>query len=99
MTFKNYFDSIVNENVEKMQVLKGGNNVGYIYDYSKLKGRIVEKLGSFCNFAKKMDLSENTVYHKLGNKIDFRQSEILKACLILDIQHREIPQYFFCITN
>ena len=69
--------------------------MGYIYDYSKLKGRITEKLGGQNNFAKKMELSETTVYSKLNGKIEFKQSEILDACKILDIPEEKIKPYFF----
>ena len=67
----------------------------YVYDYSKLKGRITEKLGSQSNFAKKMKLSETTIYSKLNSKIEFKQSEIIDACKLLDIPEDELRKYFF----
>ena len=69
--------------------------MGFIYDYSKLKGRIVEKLGSQSIFAERMKLSDTTIYSKLAGKIEFKQSEILKACKILDIEVNNIGPYFF----
>lgn len=69
--------------------------MSYIYDYSKLKGRIVEKLGNQSVFAEKMQLSEPTIYNKLNGKIEFRQSEILNACNVLDIEEENIKAYFF----
>ncbi len=71
----------------------------YIYNYSKLKGRITEKLGNQGLFAKKMNLSDTTIYNKLNGKIEFKQSEIVDACKILDIPEEEIKQYFFCINS
>ncbi len=65
------------------------------YDYSKLLGRIKEKLDSNSVFSSKMGLSERTISLKLNNKIDFRQSEITRACNILDIDIKDISSYFF----
>lgn len=73
--------------------------MNYRYDYSKLKGRIVEKLENQSNFAQKMKLSETTIYSKLNGKIEFKQSEISNACEILDISMNDMPEYFFCISS
>ena len=71
----------------------------YIYNYNKLKGRIIEKTGSQTNFAQQMKLSETTIYSKLNGKIEFKQSEIVDACKILDISDNEMTKYFFCINS
>ena len=65
------------------------------FDYSKLLGRITEKVGTQANFAQRMDLSERSVSLKLNGKIAFKQCEILKACETLDIGKEEIGRYFF----
>lgn len=65
------------------------------YNYSKLLGRIVEKAGTQSNFAEKMELSERTISLKLNGKVGWKQSEIAKACQVLDINDYEIPAYFF----
>ena len=70
-----------------------------MYDYSKLLGRIKEKLGDNFEFAKRMQLSERTISLKLNNKIDFKQSDIIKACAILEIALEDIYQYFFCLQS
>ncbi len=67
------------------------------YDYAKLNGRITEKCGSQGAFAKKIGLSERTVSQKLNNKIAWKQSEIQKAVIILDLMVEEIPMYFFTL--
>lgn len=67
------------------------------YDYSKLLGRIVEKVGTQGNFASKMELSERTISLKLNGKIGWKQSEIAKACDVLSIQDTDIPMYFFAM--
>ena len=65
------------------------------YNYSKLLGRIVEKVGTQSNFASQMGLSERTISLKLNGKVSWKQSEIAKACEVLAIEDREIPIYFF----
>lgn len=65
------------------------------YNYSKLLGRIVEKVGTQSNFAEKMELSERTISLKLNGKVGWKQGEIAKACQVLDINDHEIPAYFF----
>lgn len=65
------------------------------YDYSKLKGRIIEICGSYRNFANKMGTSERTVSLKLNNKLYFKQSEIEKAVKILKLDSKDIQPYFF----
>lgn len=65
------------------------------FDYSKLRGRIVEKCGSIDNFAKKIDVTPTTVGRKLSEKSEWSQGEIIKACEVLDISANEIAAYFF----
>lgn len=67
------------------------------YDYSKLRGRIVEKLGTQAKFAEEMDCSERTCSLKLNGKVPWTQPEIIKACKILDIAEGEIGAYFFTL--
>ena len=67
------------------------------YNYSKLLGRIVEKVGTQSRFADKMELSERTVSLKLNGKVGWKQSEIAKACSVLEINETEIPAYFFTL--
>lgn len=67
------------------------------YDYSKLLGRIIEKFGTQAKFAEKMELSERSLSLKLNSKVGFRQDEITKACLLLEIPGTDIPGYFFTL--
>ena len=67
------------------------------YNYSKLLGRIVEKDGTQCKFAEAIELSERTVSLKLNGRVGWKQTEIAKACEILDIDKSEICEYFFAI--
>ena len=71
----------------------------YIYDYSKLKGRIVEKEGTLSAFIEKIKMSEPSFYSKINNKTEFKQSEILDSCNILGIPLEDAKYYFFCINE
>lgn len=65
------------------------------HDYSKLKGRITEKVKSQTAFAQKLGLSQSTISQKLNNIVDFTQSDIEAAVEILDIPKDDIVSYFF----
>lgn len=68
-----------------------------MYNLNKLKGRIIEKFGTQGNFAKAMKMSERTLSLKLDNQVDWKQSEIVKACELLEIPKEEIADYFFTL--
>ena len=65
------------------------------FNYSKLIGKIVEVFGSQQRFAEAMSLSERTVSLKLNSKVEWKQTEMHKACTLLGIADAEIPAYFF----
>ena len=65
------------------------------FDYSKLKGRIVEKYNAQGPFSSALGISEGTLSSRLMNKSPFTGDEIAKACILLDIPFKEISQYFF----
>lgn len=68
-----------------------------IYDYSKLKGRIVEKCGTQAVFARELGLSAHSVSLKLNNKGSWKQHEMQRAAEILELSERDIQPYFFSI--
>lgn len=67
------------------------------FDYSKLRGRIVEKFGSQQKFAEAMKLSERTITLKLKGRIPWKQTEICKAVELLELSTEDIPIYFFTV--
>lgn len=67
------------------------------YNYSLLKGKIIEKYGTYGTFSNKICISATTISKKLLSKTDWRQEEIARACRLLDIDFVEIPKYFFCV--
>lgn len=65
------------------------------YDFSKLRGRIKEKLGSEIEYAKRLEISRASISAKLNNVVYFSVSEIDKSVIILEIPPAEIYDYFF----
>lgn len=67
------------------------------YDYSKLKGRITEKLGSLKKYAELLNISDTSISNKLNNRVPFTQDEILRSADkdVLDINLDDIKLYFF----
>lgn len=66
-----------------------------LYDYSRLKGKIIEKYGSNAKFAEDMEWSERTLSLKLNNKVAWKQPEIVKAIGLLSLDENDITGYFF----
>lgn len=65
------------------------------FDYSKLRGRIIEKFGSQTAFVRKFGVSENTFSQKMNNKVRFTTNDIAKISDMLDISQELIGDYFF----
>ena len=66
-----------------------------MYDYSKLRGRIVEKFGTLSRFAEELGTSLVVVSQKMNNKTGFTRNDIEKWSNILDISSIEYDAYFF----
>ena len=67
------------------------------FDYSKLRGRIVEKFGSQMSFAKAMNISERTLSLKMSGKRTWKQTEICLAINLLGLSNSDIQNYFFSL--
>ena len=65
------------------------------YEYSKLRGRIREKLGTEGKFAEKIGRSSNYVSKVFKNGTVLTQEDIRKAVDVLDIPIDQIGEYFF----
>lgn len=65
------------------------------FDYSKLKGRIIEKYGSQREFSKAMNWSEQTLSRKMNGKIPWNQTDICTAIILLDLSENDAQEYFF----
>ena len=66
-----------------------------MYEYRKLRGRIVEKYGSIRVFAEAVGISEVSVSKKMNGRAGFSQKDIENWCDLLEINREEIPDYFF----
>lgn len=66
------------------------------YDYSKLKGRIVEKYGTMRSFAEVLGIAPQYISPKLNGKIDITKTDIEKWARLLDITRDDYGKYFFC---
>ncbi len=68
-----------------------------IFDYSKLRGRIIEKFKSQTAFVEKFGVSQNVFSQKMNNKIRFTTNDIIKIAQMLEIQEEDIGIYFFTL--
>jgi transcriptional regulator with XRE-family HTH domain len=66
-----------------------------MYDYSKLRGRIVEKFGTMSSFAEELGITLVAVSNKMNNKTGFTRSDIEKWASLLDISSSDYDVYFF----
>lgn len=71
-----------------------------LFDYSKLAGRIVEKLKNRTKFYELMNWSHTTGSSKMSSRSQFTQGEIIRALRILEIPETDlnIRNYFFTIV-
>lgn len=66
-----------------------------VFEYSKLRGRIVEKYGTIEAFSESAGLSIISISKKLNNKVGISREDIIKWSELLDIQMEEYGAYFF----
>ena len=69
------------------------------FNYSKLRGRIMEVCRTEKTFAAAVGLSPRTVSAKLNNNRWWKQTEMSRACEVLKFSELEIPNYFFVETE
>lgn len=67
------------------------------FDYSRLRGRIVERYGSVSSLCVAKHLSTSTLGDRLNGKRAFRDHDIFLLCApdCLDIKAEDIGTYFF----
>ena len=66
-----------------------------MFDYWNLKGRIREKWQTQEAFAKTMGMSLTALNQRLNGVVDWKMTEVAKACEHLDIQPSDAWIYFF----
>ena len=67
------------------------------FNYSKLKGRIIEICGSNGAFIDGMGWSRPTYARKMSGESEWTDKEIAKAAELLKIDFSEIHLYFFAL--
>jgi hypothetical protein len=65
------------------------------YDYSKLRGRIREKIGTEGEFAKRIGRTPNYISKVFRNVTYLSQEDISTSAALLEIPTNEIGTYFF----
>ena len=65
------------------------------FDFSRLRGRIVERFGSCGAFAEAMGFLRSGLSSRMNNQTRWRDVEIYAACELLGIPGDEITLYFF----
>lgn len=63
--------------------------------YNKLRGKIREVFGTQAGFAEAMGMSNVSISQRLNGKLEWKTSEIVKACEVLGIPLDENATYFF----
>lgn len=67
----------------------------YGFDFSKLRGRIVEKFHTITKFSEVSGISRNSMTSKLKGYVPFKPDEIVAVCELLDIPIEDVGVYFF----
>jgi hypothetical protein len=67
------------------------------FDYSKLRGRIIEKFGTLKAFARAMKMSSASLTNKLTGLTYFSQADIVKSVDLLEIEPGAVSLYFFAL--
>jgi len=65
------------------------------YNYNKLRGRIVEKYGSQEKFSNAVGISSVAISKKMRSITGFSQDDIVRWSALLDIDLKEVSEYFF----
>lgn len=68
-----------------------------MFEYNKLRGKIIEVFGSQKKFAKAIGLSERTVSKKMRGLIPWTQPEMFKAVQVLNEPISMIDVYFYTL--
>lgn len=69
--------------------------VAYPHDFSKLRGKIIEKYGKNYAFAADLGISTHTLSERLNNQRPWNYDDISRAIDLLEIPDAEVCAYFF----
>jgi len=68
-----------------------------MFDYSKLKGRIIEKYDTLSAFAEALGIKVQSVSAKLTGRINLTKKDVITWSQLLDIKPKDIGIYFFAL--
>ena len=63
--------------------------------FKKLRGKIGEFYDTQHAFADAMGMSYTALNHRLNGKVDWKASEMAKACELLNVPLKDTHMYFF----
>lgn len=69
-----------------------------MFDYLKLKAKIMEEYKTQSAFAVAMGMSLTALNQRLNGMVEWKTKEIVKACDLLEIDLTEAWKYFFIKT-
>ena len=70
-----------------------------MFNYGKLKGRIAEKEMTRTELAQLLGIKPQSLSAKFNNKHGFSQKDIWRISEILDIDIKDISEYFFAFKT
>lgn len=65
------------------------------FDYSKLRGRIVEKYGTLGAFAQVAGITEVALSRKMNNKMSITRDDMIRWSELLDISLDDYGVFYF----
>ena len=68
-----------------------------MFSTSKLRGRIVEKYGTYSEFFKRLDISDVQASKKLNGKSDFTRKDVFEWSKLLDIDLEDVGLFFYVL--
>lgn len=68
-----------------------------LFDYSKLRGRIVEKFKTITVFAEAVGVTKQSISSKLTSGLPFNVAEIIRWMKLLEIDDSDVMAYFFTL--
>lgn len=66
-----------------------------VFNYDKLRGKIIEKYRSISNFAKQLGVAQSGLYMIISSGKPLSSVKIIEMCELLEITQEEIGSYFF----
>lgn len=75
--------------------IKEGLHMLQAFDYSKLRGRIVEKYGNMSAFAEAAGITKVSLSLKLNNKLSITKNDIVNWSELLDISLEDMGAFYF----